>query len=253
MKVCASVNLNFNPMKRTYNISGMTCTSCQASVQSALEKVEGVTAVTVTLETGEAIVHSTAPISLEQLQSKLPSKYGIAQKNLFEGAVDESAPAQMSKIQQLKPLFLIFLYIGLATILLHWQEWDAQAAMLDFMGLFFIVFSFFKMLDLKGFQQSFQMYDPLARALPRYGWVYPFLETALGLLFLMRLQITAALIITIVILSITTVGVTRTLLSKNKIRCACLGTALNLPMTEATFIENALMIGMAIAMTLTLI
>ena len=122
--------------------------------------------------------------------------------------------------------------------------------MLDFMGLFYIVFSFFKMLDLKGFPDSFRMYDPLAKRIPIYGWIYPFIETALGLMFLMRFELNIALIITLVVLGITTIGVTKTLLDKKSIRCACLGTALNLPMTEATFIENAIMIVMAILMLL---
>jgi len=120
--------------------------------------------------------------------------------------------------------------------------------MLDFMGLFYIVFSFFKMLDLKGFPESFKMYDPLAKRIPVYGKVYPFIETALGLLFLMRFEVKIALLITLIILSITTIGVIKTLLDKKPIRCACLGTALKLPMTEATFIENTIMIVMAIVM-----
>ena len=120
--------------------------------------------------------------------------------------------------------------------------------MLDFMGLFFIVFSFFKMLDLKGFTTSFGMYDPIAKKIPFYGKIYPFIETALGVLFLMRLEIDSALMVTLFILGCTTIGVTKTLLSKKSIRCACLGTALKLPMTEATFIENVIMIVMAIFM-----
>ena len=120
--------------------------------------------------------------------------------------------------------------------------------MLDFMGLFYIVFSFFKMLDLKGFPESFKMYDPLAKRLPIYGWIYPFIETALGVMFLMRFEVNIALIMTLVVLGITTVGVTKTLLDKKSIRCACLGTALKLPMTEATLIENTIMIAMAALM-----
>jgi len=65
---------------------------------------------------------------------------------------------------------------------------------------------------------------------------------------LMRFEIKIALIITLIILGITTIGVTKTLLNKKSIRCACLGTALKLPMTEATFIENVIMIAMAISM-----
>jgi hypothetical protein len=54
----------------------------------------------------------------------------------------------------------------------------------------------------------------------------------------------------VVILGITTVGVTKALLNKNAIQCACLGTALKLPMTKATFIENSIMLFMAIWMLL---
>jgi hypothetical protein len=120
--------------------------------------------------------------------------------------------------------------------------------MVDFMGLFFIVFSFFKLLDLKGFITSFKMYDPLAKRIPIYALVYPFIEVTLGLLFLFRIGILFSLWMTVLVLGITTVGVTRSLLSKQDITCACLGSVLKLPMTLATFIENAIMILMAIIM-----
>ena len=155
---------------------------------------------------------------------------------------------EKSKLQQLKPLLLILFYISGASILMNYKEWNIAEAMLDFMGLFYIVFSFFKLLDIKGFPDSFRMYDPLAKRIPIYGWVYPFIETALGLMFLLRIKVNIALIVTLIILGITTIGVTKTLLNKKSIRCACLGTALKLPMTEATFIENAIMIVMAILM-----
>jgi hypothetical protein len=35
--------------------------------------------------------------------------------------------------------------------------------MIDFMGLFFVVFSFFKFLDYKGFPSAFAQYDPLSQ------------------------------------------------------------------------------------------
>lgn len=92
------------------------------------------------------------------------------------------------------------------------------------------------------------MYDPLAKVLPPYALIYPFIELGLGLCFLFRFQITTALILTIVILGITTIGVTRSLINKRAIQCACLGTVLNLPMTKATFIENTIMIVMAVIM-----
>ncbi|AZQ60302.1 heavy metal transporter [Maribacter sp. MJ134] len=239
-------------MKHTYTVTGMTCNGCVASVSKYLSEINGVENVAVNLETSEAVVEMRVHIDLDTLKSALPEKYTISKKGKL--TTDPLAQEEeKSKLQQLKPLLLIFAYLFAAAFLLNFKAWSTSEAMLDFMGLFYIVFSFFKLLDLKGFPDSFRMYDPLAKILPAYGWVYPFIELALGLLFLMRLQIPIALVVTILILGITTVGVTKSLLDKKSIRCACLGTALKLPMTEATFIENAIMLVMAFAMLLQLV
>ena len=240
-------------MKHTYKISGMTCGSCKASVEKSLNDLDDVTNVVVNLEKEEAIITMRNHIEVETLQKTLSSKYAILMKehkNVFASTQSSSfgIEEEKSKFQQLKPLLLIIFYIAVASILLHYKNWSWSEFMLDFMGLFYIVFSFFKMLDLKGFPESFKMYDPLAKRIPIYGWIYPFIETALGLLFLMRFEVNIALIVTLIVLGITTIGVTKTLLDKKSIKCACLGTALKLPMTEATFIENAIMIIMALLM-----
>jgi hypothetical protein len=44
--------------------------------------------------------------------------------------------------------------------------------------------------------------------------------------------------------------VVQQLRQKSAIQCACLGTALNLPMTEATLFENSIMLLMASSMLL---
>lgn len=238
-------------MKHTYNITGMTCGNCKASVEKYLGDINNVTNVSVNLEKGEAEVTMEKHIETKVLKDALPEKYTLSEKKEEKkeiSAVDFGEEFEKSKFEQLKPLFLIIFYITTAGILLNYKNWYWSSFMLDFMGLFYIVFSFFKMLDLKGFPDSFRMYDPLAKRVPIYAKIYPFIETALGLMFLMRFEITIALIITLVILGVTTIGVTKTLLDKKAIRCACLGTALKLPMTEATFIENAIMIIMAVLM-----
>lgn len=242
-------------MIHTYKITGMTCGGCKASVEKYLKNLDNVTNVEINLEKEEGIITMSNHIDISELQKALPSKYTItqnAQQNITPSSqisgsiIDE----EKNKLQQLKPLLLIIFYIATTSVLLHYKNWSWNEFMLDFMGLFYIVFSFFKMLDLKGFPDSFRMYDPLAKRTPIYGLVYPFLETALGIMFLMRFEVNIALIITLVVLGITTFGVTRTLLDKKSIQCACLGTALKLPMTEATFIENAIMIAMAVLMLL---
>lgn len=225
----------------------MTCNNCKASVEKSLHTLDDVSKVAINLEKGEAEISMKNHISVEKLQSVLKEKYTISEKKETKKEIPDVAfdSQKESKLAQLKPLFLILFYITTASILLHYKNWDWAEFMLDFMGLFYIVFSFFKLLDLKGFPDSFRMYDPLAKRIPAYGWMYPFIETALGLMFLMRFEVNIALIITLIVLGITTIGVTKTLLDKKAIKCACLGTALKLPMTEATFIENAIMIAMA--------
>ena len=239
-------------MTQTYIITGMTCNNCKASVEKALMAVDYIENVSIDLENSKAVIDMSSPVSIEALQNALSSKYAISElkeTNIFNSVPTETK-VEESDLKQLFPLFLIFGYIIGASILLNRNPWSSESFMLDFMGLFYIVFSFFKLLDLKGFPDSFRMYDPLAKLIPSYGWVYPFIELSLGLLFLMRIKITLALVITLVILGITTFGVIRVLLSKKSIQCACLGTALKLPMTKATFIENSIMIIMAVVMLL---
>jgi hypothetical protein len=65
---------------------------------------------------------------------------------------------------------------------------------------------------------------------------------------MLRFEIGIMLYITLFILGATTIGVVRSLLDKRAIQCACLGTAFKLPMTEATFIENAVMLAMTVYM-----
>jgi cation transport ATPase len=237
-------------MKHTYIVTGMTCNGCRASVEEKLNAHPDVIKASVDLEQSEASIEMVKHISIEKLQSTLSDKYSISEKkeqNIFEPS-SEVVKEEISELKQLFPLFLIFGYIIIASVLLNKNPWDSNEFMLDFMGLFYIVFSFFKLLDLKGFPESFRMYDPLAKVVPVYGWIYPFIEVALGVMFFMRFQMLIALVLTLIILGLTTIGVTKVLLDKKSIQCACLGTALKLPMTKATFIENTIMIFMAIIM-----
>lgn len=231
----------------------MTCNGCRADVEKKIGALEPVENVIVSLTGEKATIASVEGISITEITEALGEKYAVSeysepsQQNVF---INPATRDQKSKWQQLTPLYIIFIFITGASILLHLDDGNTSKMMLDFMGLFYVVFSFFKILDLKGFPSSFAMYDPLAARFSIYGKFYPFIELGLGLMFLMRFELTIALIVTLIILGITTIGVTRSLLNKKQIDCACLGTALKLPMTQATFIENTIMIVMAIIMLL---
>ena len=225
-----------------YKISGMTCSSCVATVTKAIESIRNVKNVTVSLDPGLAVVESNEDVSIDVIHSVLPDKFSVKPFKYYE---DVNTNDEESYLAKLFPLILILSYISLTSIIINFGR-SLDDLMMDFMGIFFIVFSFFKFLDYKSFPNSFAMYDPLAKALPLYGWIYPFIETILGLMFLFRFQLFTSIIITILLLSITTYGVVNVLKNKQTIQCACLGTAIKLPMTIATLIENGIMIIMAL-------
>ena len=225
-----------------YKISGMTCSSCVATVTKAIESIRNVKNVTVSLDPGLAVVESNEDVSIDVIHSVLPDKFSVKPFKYYE---DVNTDDKESFLAKLFPLILILSYISLTSIIINFDR-SLDDLMMDFMGIFFIVFSFFKFLDYKSFPNSFAMYDPLAKALPLYGWIYPFIETILGLMFLFRFQLFTSIIITILLLSITTYGVVNVLKNKQTIQCACLGTAIKLPMTIATLIENGIMIIMAL-------
>ena len=170
-------------MKHTYIVEGMTCNGCKASVEKSIVSLEEVSNVTVDLDAAEVAIEMKNHITLSKLQEALSSKYTISEIKTEKVTAFDSSK-EKSEIQQLFPLFLIFGYITIAAIFSVINPWNTTDFMLNFMGLFYIVFSFFKLLDVKGFAMSFGMYDPLSKVIPTYGFVYPFIELALGIFFL---------------------------------------------------------------------
>lgn len=250
-----------------YSVEGMTCMGCVAHVKKTIEALEGVDQVIVDLTLHRAFIQANTPHEATEIQALLGEKYSVAvleQDKIVTAVSEENSHSKSGHLnvadatwKQLKPLYLIFGFLIGGVFIAYLSELRALGLdpvwpemMLDFMALFYLVFAFFKLLDLKGFPESFAMYDPIAKRLSFYGKIYPFIELALGILLLMRLGITQVLVVTLIILSVTTIGVVQSLLNKRQIQCACLGTALKLPMTQATFIENAIMIAMALVMLL---
>ncbi|MGB0256478.1 MAG: heavy-metal-associated domain-containing protein [Flavobacteriaceae bacterium] len=223
-------------MKQEFIIEGMTCDNCKKKVIASLVSIEGVAHAVVDRENGLAQLQADRIVTKAELEKALDAKYAIVSK-----AVKQPS----TKLKELYPLFLILSYVIAGSIYLTPSPFEVDEFMLNYMALFLIVFSFFKFLDYQGFPSSFANYDPLARQVPIYGKIYPFIETLLGVAFLLRYQLDAALWITVVLLSITTIGVIQSLVNNRQIECACLGTVLKLPMTEATLIENSLMLLMA--------
>ena len=237
-------------MVHTYQVTGMTCSSCEAKVKSALLAVENITNVEVSKNENSAIITMDKHIALSDLQKALPEKYQISATNH-----NEMAEQTKSWFETYKPILLIFFYISLVTILFQFknENFNWMQAMQYFMAGFFLVFSFFKLLNLKGFAESYVMYDVLAKKVPVWAYLYAFVELALGIAYLINFNPIITNTITFVVMSISIIGVLQSVLNKKKIQCACLGAVFNLPMSTVTIIEDALMIVMSGIMILKMI
>ena len=226
-------------MKKTITISGMTCENCESYIRKKIESLPDVKKVIVSLENNNATIYSKSYINAKYIQKTLGSKYIVS---------DSLKIKKESKLRQLKPLFLIFGYLIFGTYYLNHNDFNIEKAMTDFMGLFFIIFSFFKFLDYTTFPTSFSKYDPLAKKIISYAKLYPFVELSLGVCFLFEWKVQIVSFITFCILTNTTIGIIKSLFNKKEIECACLGTSMKLPMTKATLIENIVMISMALSL-----
>lgn len=239
-------------MIQSFELRGLHCGACVDRVSAALKKVPGVRAATVTLVPPRAEIEFDTPVGIDTLAAAVRSagNYTISATAGAGSAPAAPEPSADSPPTSLYPLALIVAFIAGVTALTTfvragsggWHAW-----MNDFMAGFFLVFSFFKFLDLRGFVSAYRRYDLLAAASVPWAWAYPFVELALGVAYLLRWQPMATNIVTLVLMLVGAAGVLRALARKQHIRCACLGTALNLPMTTVTLIEDLAMAAMAAA------
>ena len=113
------------------------------------------------------------------------------------------------------------------------------------MAGFFLVFSFFKLLNLRAFADAYAGYDVLAARFKAWGFIYPFVELGLGLAYIVQGHALWLNLVTIIIMGFSSIGVIRSVLSKQGIQCACLGTVFNLPMSTVTIVDDLGMVAMA--------
>lgn len=246
-------------MKHTFNVSGITCSGCQSKVKGLLEKVAGIKKVEVNLLSGDTMIEMDKHISTDTLQKALKDypKY-----QLSEIAKQHHAPIHKYEqdekktwLQTYKPILLIFGYITAITLLIEWVEggFTWMRWMNHFMAGFFLIFSFFKLLNLKGFAESYSMYDIIAKKWNTWGYLYAFVELALGFAFLTGFNPILTNAVTFVVMSVSIIGVLQSVFNKRKIKCACLGDVFNLPMSTVTIIEDAIMIAMSAVMLIQMI
>ncbi|GAA4087789.1 heavy-metal-associated domain-containing protein [Mucilaginibacter panaciglaebae] len=244
-------------MKHTYQVTGMTCTGCQAKVQQLLSAVPDVIHVDINLQKGEAAITMDKHISTATLQDALLHypKYQLTEKHYEYPLELQNDTIHKPWLQTYKPILLIFSYMLAVSVIAGYYAggFHAMLAMRVFMAGFFLVFSFFKMLDLGAFADSYAMYDVIARKIKAWGYIYAFIELLLGLAFTLNIYPLLTNSITLIVMTISIIGVLQSVLNKRAIQCACLGAVFNLPMSTVTIIEDGLMIAMSVTTILILI
>jgi hypothetical protein len=225
-------------------ISGMTCSSCALIIKDSFKKFTEEKNILINHKTGECYINSENIINLSQLAEalKIYPKYKI--DNSIENKVEQTW------FNTYKPVLLLFIYIILIslTVSIKKSVFEFHLFMNTFMGGFFIAFSYFKLLNLKDFANSYSMYDIIAKKIKSWGYIYAIIELLLGILYIINFNPVLLNSITIIIMSISLIGVLKSVLNKNKIQCACLGNVFNLPMSALTIIEDGLMILMSLIM-----
>lgn len=156
------------------------------------------------------------------------------------------------KFRSFVPLIAIIIIILSLTIAkaAYTGLWMGPSLMIDFMAWWLLIFGGFKLIKLSAFAEAYSMYDIIAKHIKAYGYVYPFIEIALGLMFLLRFEIIVAAWITFILMVINSIGASRGIRDKKVLMCACLGTVFKLPMSYVSLGEDILMVLMALIIIL---
>lgn len=231
-----------------FSIQGMTCQKCVAKIEKEL-KQSGYNEATVSLSPPK-VTFQTSDVSADQVQAIL-SRAGNYRTEAATSQTTDSLPAAAND-ENLTPLFVIVSYIigGVLLRAAMTGDFSLPSLMSNFMGGFFAVFSLFKLLNLAGFAEAYATYDLLAARSRAYALSYPFIELLLGIFYFTGFAPFFTNMATVILMAVGTVGVFQALQTKRKFQCACLGTALKLPMTKVTLIEDVTMGLMALVMLL---
>ncbi len=235
-------------MTTSYSIRGMHCQSCVKKIQQALSTLNGVTAAEVSLKPPAAKIQLSNSLPFAELNAavKRAGSYELLEQSDASLPVTDD-PASTEAKPSLYPLGLIvgYLVLGASTASFTATNPSLHEFMRLFMAGFFLVFSFFKLLNLRGFAAAYQGYDVVAQAWPAWALIYPFVELGLGIAYLADFSPRAINWLTLALMLVGSIGVFKALAKRRAIRCACLGTVLNLPMTTVTLVEDLGMAAMA--------
>lgn len=228
----------------------MHCGSCVARISSQVKQHPHVETVTVDLAAGQMEVRADASVSDQAIEALVAAAGDYTATPYASEPVPPSTPDERPRgfWTTYRPLLVLVALLALVPAVALGDGITVHAWMRWFMAGFFLSFSYFKLLDVKAFADAYRMYDWIAKAVPAWGLAYPLVELGLGLAYAADWAPTATNWITLVLMLVGAGGVIQSNLQKKSIRCACLGTVFNLPMSTVTIVEDLSMAAMAVWM-----
>ena len=165
----------------------------------------------------------------------------IIKQSNKEKSMKESNKKQSTLKRYWPLLILVLITVLAAAALVHGTGQGLFAWMHFFMGFFLCQFAMLKLFRPSGFADGFQMYDLVAKKFRSYAYFYPFIELGLGLAYLSFICPVITYSITLIVMGIGAVGVIRALRKGLDLRCACMGTVLDVPLSIVTLSEDMAM------------
>ena len=228
-------------MNEVFKVSGMTCDGCANSIKEALELNKFISSVNINLEDENININSDKNFTVNELNSLIEKlgKYKIYEEK-FTSKIIEYFSSKKTLL-----LALLLVLISSLSLQVSKDNFELNEWMISYMGIFFLIFSFLKLIDVKGFSGSFKKYDLISKMIPGFAITYPFLELFLALAFLSSYFLITSYIMTLIFMTSQFFGVFISLQKKEVIKCACMGSSINIDISTLTLIENFVMILMS--------
>lgn len=159
-------------------------------------------------------------------------------------------------MKEYKPLIIWLVIIFIMTYLISHIYYNYPMwSMMDMnilMWVRFIIFWVMKLFDIEWFASMFGKYDPIAKIFSWYGYIFPFLEVIIWIIYIYDQSMIYRLptnIIAATITWITSIWISIALYKEEKdIKCVCTGSEFNTPLWRPSLIEQLSMCIMAIYM-----
>lgn len=153
-----------------------------------------------------------------------------------------------------QPVVAIFSVAALAALAISWAalgDLVTVRAAEWFVSISMVLLGLQKLQDIESFSTMFLNYDLVARRWVPYGYIYPFAETAAGILMIAGAMtwLSAPLALTIGLIGAVSVF-KAVYIDKRELKCACVGGSSNVPLGFVSLTENLFMIGMAVWMAI---